>query len=148
MTELDKRLWQQCDIHYAKHRELCLNLQNQHQVNVNLLLLAWYLDGQKLGLDRAQWQEVIQLLSRWESQLLVPYRRLRQRGKARLPAPEYRRMLDVELSLERQGQSLILNWLRRQSLTPHHHNLQNFLHQYDLDPLVVANFQRQKDAVA
>ncbi|MGI2259191.1 TIGR02444 family protein [Shewanella sp. GXUN23E] len=148
MTPLDQRLWQQCDLHYAKHRELCLSLQNQHQVNVNLLLLAWYLDGRRLGLDSSQWQEVTQLINRWEGRLLVPYRRLRQLGKARLPTAEYHKMLDVELSLERKGQNLILKWLGRQSLTPHHSNLEHFLQQYDLDLLAVADFQHQEDAVA
>ncbi|MCL2915957.1 TIGR02444 family protein [Shewanella corallii] len=148
MTTFEQRLWQLCDLHYAKHKDLCLQLQNQHGVNVNLLLLAWYLDGRQQGLSGEQWQQILQHLTEWESKLLQPYRRLRQLGKEQLPQAEYRKMLDVELSLERNGQKLVQKWLGQQSIQPHSHNLSHYLALYDLDISAVAAFGDQTEAVA
>lgn len=148
MTTFDHRLWQSCDLHYARHKDLCLSLQNQFDVNVNLLLLAWYLDSRQQGLSREQWQEISQVLTRWESKLLVPYRRLRQLAKPQLETPEYRKMLDVELSLERNGQKLILKWLGQQSLVPHSQNQSHYLSLFSLTADAVSSFDEQREAVA
>ncbi|MBV7316294.1 TIGR02444 family protein [Shewanella sp. NIFS-20-20] len=108
-TKFNQTLWQRCDTLYEKLQPLCLELQDQHGVCVNLLLLAYYLDERAMGFNLQQWQQLHQQVSQWEEKLLLPYRRLRRLGKSHLSEDEYQQMLGLELRLERQSQRRILS---------------------------------------
>lgn len=125
---LDNQVWQWGDDCYAKNQALCLMLQDSYAVNVNLLLLALYLDSASTGtrtsartsadasgkqtsnklLSNKQWQTLITGVMDWDDNLIVPYRRLRRLAKDRLSQTEYQQMLAVELMLERKAQRSIL----------------------------------------
>ncbi|QDF66101.1 DUF2390 domain-containing protein [Shewanella sp. SNU WT4] len=101
-------LWQDCDLLYAKLQPLCLQLQQQHGVCVNLLLLAYWCDEHGLGLTPMQWQQLQLDVKAWEEVLLLPFRGLRQSSKCLLDTDEYQQMLALELMLERKSQRHIL----------------------------------------
>lgn len=114
VTQLDSQIWQWCDMSYGQNKALCLELQDSCQVNVNLLLLAQYLD---ITLDVAgpreysvqQWQMLATAINEWDERFVSPYRRLRRLAKTNLTENEYQQMLDVELMMERKAQRTILN---------------------------------------
>ncbi|MCL1089938.1 TIGR02444 family protein [Shewanella profunda] len=118
---LDSQIWDWCYMSYGHNKALCLELQDSCQVNVNLLLLAQYLD---MALDATgsrqysteQWQTLAAAVGEWDEKFLSPYRRLRRLAKASLNKDEYKQMLDVELMMERKAQRAITRTLK--GLTP------------------------------
>lgn len=121
LMPLDGDIWHWCDMNYGQNKALCLKLQDCYRVNVNLLLLAHYLDisldvtaPRKYSLE--QWQILVAAVSEWDEQFLTPYRRLRRLAKASLNQDEYQQILDVELMIERKVQGVILNTINE--LTP------------------------------
>ncbi|QYJ78268.1 DUF2390 domain-containing protein [Shewanella acanthi] len=138
---LDNQVWQWGDACYAKNQALCLMLQDSYAVNVNLLLLALYLDNTRTGVSAdtsskqtssnlfssKQWQILITGVMEWDDKLIVPYRRLRRLAKDRLSQTEYEQMLAVELMLERKAQRTILNAVNGLSPTGQQTNLVSYL---------------------
>ena len=142
LNKLDGLLWQDCDDIYLRHQQICLGLQDDHQVNVNLLLLATWLDQQSHLLSLQQWQTLQQDTFKWESRVLLPYRKLRRLSKSCLAADEYQQMLDVELMLERKSQKLILHSLNQLAWQGENSNLASYLSLFNLsdkDYAVLAN---------
>ncbi|MEZ9821230.1 TIGR02444 family protein [Shewanella sp. 10N.286.45.A1] len=132
LNKLDGQLWQDCDDIYLTHQQMCLELQDKHQVNVNLLLLATWLDKQSHFLSLQQWQTLQQDTFNWESRVLLPYRKLRRLSKSCLAADEYQQMLDVELMLERKSQKLILHSLNKLWWQGEIRNLTSYLSLFNL----------------
>ncbi|MFT5788275.1 MAG: hypothetical protein ACI8SJ_000378 [Shewanella sp.] len=132
LSKLDLSLWQDCDSIYLKHQQLCLSLQDEHQVNVNLLLLALWLDTQELQLSAAQWQTLRQDTLKWETRVLLPYRSLRRLSKSCLSDAEYQQMLEVELMLERKSQRLISRSLNKLACQGDSSNLTSYLALFNL----------------
>lgn len=132
LNKLDGQLWQDCDDIYLTHQQMCLELQDKHQVNVNLLLLATWLDKQSHFLSLQQWQTLQQDTFNWESRVLLPYRKLRRLSKSCLAADEYQQMLDVELMLERKSQKLILHSLNKLWWQGENRNLASYLSLFSL----------------
>ncbi|WP_394391380.1 TIGR02444 family protein [Shewanella woodyi] len=133
LNQFDISLWQACDTFYLKHQTQCLQLQDEHEVNINLLLLSIWLDKQTYRLQDQAWSQLKQEIQHWEERVLLPYRKLRKLSKNSLADSEYQQMLDVELMLERKSQALILHKLR---LLPHEgtrSNFEVFLELYQLD---------------
>ncbi|MCH7422514.1 DUF2390 domain-containing protein [Shewanella sp. MM_2022_3] len=132
VTPLDCQIWHWCDMSYGQNKVLCLELQDNCQVNVNLLLLAQYLD---LTSDVAgpreysteQWQQLVNAVWEWDEKFLTPYRRLRRLAKASLNAAEYQQMLDVELMMERKAQRTILHAVNDLSPSGQQTNLVSYL---------------------
>lgn len=138
VTPLDNQIWHWCDKSYGQNQQLCLELQDNHGVNVNLLLLAQYLDlSSNSGLSRdaaavreystEQWQQLANAAGEWDAKLLIPYRRLRRLAKANLNAAEYQQMLEVELMIERKVQRTILNSMNGLSPSGQQTNLVSYL---------------------
>lgn len=123
LNQFDISLWQACDTYYQEHQAVCLQLQDEHEVNVNLLLLSTWLDKQTYQLTPQAWSQLKQEIQHWEQRVLLPYRKLRKLSKSGLVKTEYQQMLDVELMLERKAQALILHKLR---LLPHEGTRSNF----------------------
>lgn len=109
-------IWHACEKRYTQEPREYLVMQEEHGVNVNLLLLAEELDQQGLGITADQWQKLTTEIKDWEMNILTPYRRLRKLAKASFSEVEYQKMLDVELMMERKAQKLIL--LRLNKLKP------------------------------
>lgn len=90
----------------------CLTLQDEHGVNVNLLLLlCWCLDYHRL-LTLSDWQSLLACVK--ESDATIQALRVRRRN-AKAPDAEEHKHYEVfkaeELLLERQQQQLIINQL-------------------------------------
>lgn len=139
-SPIDLSLWRECDTLYMEHQAFCLQLQDEHQLNVNLLLLALWLDKHRYSLASEHWQALQQQTLAWEQKLLLPYRQLRRQSKTILEASEYQQMLDAELMLERKSQAIILNILQSVSVVPLtntgkevHDNLCRYLALFNLD---------------
>lgn len=113
-------LWQQCEQLYRNNPACFIAMQDQFGVNVNLFLLAVYLDGDDhrqseanpISLSSEQWQELSLAVTPWDTSMLIPYRTIRRTGKTQLTAEQYQQMLEVELMLERKSQQLISNAMR------------------------------------
>ncbi|QIR13640.1 TIGR02444 family protein [Shewanella aestuarii] len=105
------KVWQECEQRYLSAPKGYIALQDSHQVNVNLLLLAQYLDQQNYVLSAEQWQQMAQVIEQWEQTILKPFRGLRRLAKAHLTEDEYQKMLEVELIMERKSQKMLLRHL-------------------------------------
>lgn len=133
----DSSLWQESEQLYSLMQSTCMTLHDEYGLAVNLLLLAMTLDNRAVSLGADCWQRLQNELSGWQERILVPYRKLRQLSEPQVEAQEYRRMLDVEMALERNSQRLILTKLngeapQSQQQDPHW-NLNCYLSMFNLD---------------
>ena len=140
LTQFDSQLWQWCDMSYAQNKALCLELQNSCQVNVNLLLLAQYLDitmdvSGPQQYSTEQWQTLMSAVGEWDERFLMPYRKLRKLAKSSLNEQEYQQMLAVELMMERKAQRTILNKLNELSPSGQATNLVSYLSLFGLSDI-------------
>ncbi len=119
VQQLEASLWQECDRIYAQHQATFIGLQDEYGLNINLLLLAIWLDRQAVELTVEHWQQLSKEIDDHDRQVLLPYRQLRKLSKPHLTREEYQKMLEVELMLERKTQKLILEKLDRLKVTPH-----------------------------
>ncbi|MBW3697372.1 TIGR02444 family protein [Vibrio sp. T187] len=117
-----ERLWQ-FSLQYYSVREVkdaCLSLQNNHNGNVNLLLLLKWLDEQQVSFHEEDWHKVQECLGRSEA-LLHSYRELRKRLKHHVVDSLYREALQFELQLEKQQQSDLVDCINSLPLIINHH---------------------------
>ena len=133
VNHFDISLWKICDSYYHQHQALCLELQDNHQLNVNLLLLSLWLDKQDYLLSTQDWSQLQSETHQWEERVLLPYRKLRKLSKNSLASDEYQQMLDVELMLERKSQGLILHKLKQLSPSGESSNLGSYLSLFNLN---------------
>ncbi|MCL1078379.1 TIGR02444 family protein [Parashewanella spongiae] len=126
-------IWQQCEHTYSRNQTVCLPLQDEFGINVNLLLLAHHLDNhchEKYSTE--QWQSFIKAIEQWETKILLPFRRLRKLAKPMINENEYQQMLDLELLMERKSQRLISYKLQLCYPDSLSSNLNNYLSIYNL----------------
>ncbi|AEY00800.1 hypothetical protein GU3_05215 [Oceanimonas sp. GK1] len=100
-------LWQFSELHYARPgvAGACIELQDEHGANVNLLLLLLLLEERGLTLNIAPFLPLLEQ----RRGLFEHWRALRRRLKAQLEADDYAQLLQHELELERwQQQELLL----------------------------------------
>lgn len=84
---------------------LCLQLQDDFGLDVNLVLYACWLAQRNLVLTPAHLAEVDSLTTRWRVQVVQPLRQLRQQWRAVAPAKDLRSAIKaLELQAERQQQ--------------------------------------------
>ncbi|ARD23786.1 MULTISPECIES: DUF2390 domain-containing protein [Shewanella] len=113
MQQFNSLLWRDCDNRYATHRLSYISVQDDYQVNINLLLLAQYLDQQQHPLALAQWESLAATIEDWDTKVVSPYRKLRRLAKTYLQPGEYQQMLDIELMMERKTQQMLLKKLNQ-----------------------------------
>ncbi|MXR69749.1 TIGR02444 family protein [Shewanella insulae] len=133
VNHFDASLWQTCDSLYEKGQLLYLKLQDDYGLNVNLLLLAQWLDEQHYYLSDQDWRQLSEQVETWEQKVLKPYRRLRKLSKHNLAEAEYRQMLEVELMLERKSQGMILRQLRQLPSEQGQANLPRYLGLFQIE---------------
>ncbi len=111
-----EQFWQFSEQHYARPgvAQACLQLQDEHGANVNLLLLLLMLEERGLGAEPAHFLPLLQqrqgLFSQW--------RALRRRLKPRLDNDDYLQLLQHELELERWQQQELLQVLAQHPPRP------------------------------
>ncbi|MDF0535527.1 DUF2390 domain-containing protein [Shewanella yunxiaonensis] len=128
--------WRACEQYYPAIEATAIQLQDQHGIIINLLLLALALDKQQLQLPSDCWQPLQQQVLAWQSRMLSPYRQLRKLAKDFIEQDEYQQMLRVELLLERKSQQLISLTLRHIPLQPTNNtptNRRDYLAQFQLE---------------
>ncbi|WP_298771611.1 DUF2390 domain-containing protein [uncultured Shewanella sp.] len=109
-------LWHECDALYARDPKGYIALQDSYQLNINLLLLAQWLDNlcidhQYLNLNSVIWSELNNKVQAHDQDTLIPFRQHRRASKKTLSSGDYQHMLKKELQLERQTQQFILTLL-------------------------------------
>lgn len=82
--DLHLSLWDFSLTHYARAgvADACLRLQDEHGVNVNLLLWSAWLESRGLFLDAARLRNAQKRIRAWDEHYVVPLRQLRRRMKA------------------------------------------------------------------
>ncbi|WP_144211170.1 TIGR02444 family protein [Shewanella donghaensis] len=113
MQQFNSLIWRDCESLYASNPTSYISIQDDYQVNVNLLLLAQYLDQQAYPLALAQWETLAATIEDWDSKVVSPYRKLRRLAKSRLLPDEYQKMLDIELMMERKTQQMLQKKLNK-----------------------------------
>lgn len=142
-------IWRHCEQSYLANPKFYIHLQDSYQVNVNILLLAQYLDQQHYLLTQQHWELLTGVIEHWETSVLQPYRRLRQITKAHLANDEYQKMLEVELIMERKSQNMLLqklNLLDGETVNSDHcgpSNIQHYLSLFGLDEVNMAELNPQ-----
>ncbi|MBB1385266.1 TIGR02444 family protein [Pseudoalteromonas sp. SG45-5] len=107
--------WQFACTLYAKpgQQTTLLALQNQQGKNVNLCLLLLYLDSLKLSINAQQLNELTQVVSEFDTQVLQPLRTARSYLKINQNtlsdyATIRAELLSAELKLEKQQQHMLI----------------------------------------
>lgn len=127
--------------------EVCLQLQDQHAVNVNLLLWCVWLERRGLVLNQERLGEAQQRIQAWDEHYVIPLRQLRRRMKTEFGVEDAdieqlrRQIKQAELLAEKQVQkeleSVAENWRDTVSDAPLSagHNLHFYLQEYKLNNL-------------
>ena len=135
-------LWQFSCHYYGKPGVMpaCLCVQDEHQGNVNLLLLLVYLDQQELALSDNLLKSLHQSIQQFSSQTTMLQRRTRIELKRRLSPEDYAKtkpaLLEAELALEKLEQAHLLELLEAHSPSHNTHsttNLARYLKLLDAD---------------
>ncbi|MDP5293479.1 TIGR02444 family protein [Oceanimonas sp. CHS3-5] len=102
-------LWQFSEQHYGRPgvAAACLELQDAHDANVNLMLLLLLLEERGLTVDIAPFAPTLEN----RRGMFAHWRTLRRRLKAQLDADDYAQLLQHELELERWQQQELLSVL-------------------------------------
>jgi uncharacterized protein (TIGR02444 family) len=66
----------------------CLELQERHGLDVNLLLLCCWLAERGIAADEAALRQIVEMTDVWQEEVVRPLRAVRSRLKARLSAPQ------------------------------------------------------------
>ncbi|MGH1372045.1 MAG: TIGR02444 family protein [Cellvibrionaceae bacterium] len=110
MIRPDTSLWA-FSLSFYRHPEverLCLQLQDQHGINVNSLLWAIWLDQICLVSDMGIWSRGLAGISHWHKMVVVPLRRVR-RGISRegILGGLRKRLLSWELMAEKRELTML-----------------------------------------
>ena len=97
-------LWQFSLARYGAVESQCLQLQDSHGLNINLLMLCAYCQSEGCALDELQIGELLNHNRQWHQTVIGPYRALRRTLKSQINTDDYQRMLDIELALEKEEQ--------------------------------------------
>ncbi|MFP2768559.1 TIGR02444 family protein [Oceanisphaera sp. KMM 10153] len=119
------QFWQFSEQHYPRPgvAQACLQLQDEHGANVNLLLLLLLLEERGLDVDPAHFLPLLQT----RRGLFDQWRALRRRLKARLDNDDYLQLLQHELELERWQQQELLQVLAQHPPRPGSGSLLTYL---------------------
>lgn len=120
-----EQFWQFSEQHYARPgvAQACLQLQDEHGANVNLLLLLLMLEERGFTVEPASFMPLLAT----RQGLFNQWRRLRRQLKTTLNHDEYLQLLQHELELERWQQQELLQQLRQSPPAPGSGGLLSYL---------------------
>lgn len=123
------QLWDFSLQFYAKPNvaKLCIALQDNAKLNVNVLLLCRLLDKEQQMLHTQSLHQIAECAVKLDASLLTPLRHIRrsipQTTLTESQALDIKKqLLSVELHLEKTQQEQLVAALLRSQLTPSHHN--------------------------
>ncbi len=117
--------WCEAGMHYQQEavKAACLTLQDGHGLNVNLLLLAWWLANHDYELQPEQFRLLDETVRHWHEQQLGTIRQLKSTAQNAHWLEEehrqnlYQKLLDSELAMERIEQRMLLEKLAGMKLS-------------------------------
>ena len=93
--------------------QYCLEWQNRHGANVNLVLFCCWAGCQGLALSQNQLREFEVLIAGWDQQVVQPLRNVRQALKQQQTDDALRQQVfDAELTAEKVVQDKLYQWWR------------------------------------
>ncbi|TKB50943.1 TIGR02444 family protein [Ferrimonas aestuarii] len=107
LWQFGDQIWQHQDA-----KDLCLQLQDDYEIDPNLLLLAILMEHEHQFLTASKFTVLKQAKDEWEERMVGPYRQLRKLAKTSLPKESYQQMLEVELVMEKRSQRLMVKALQ------------------------------------
>jgi len=112
MSKADKNLFWQFSLEFYTRpavADLCLQLQDDHQRQVNIVLWCLWLGQQGKTLDKSGLARALDALQSWQLDVIGPLRHVRRTLKRHgLSNPAiYRQAKQLELELEKQEQGLL-----------------------------------------
>lgn len=139
MSKADKNLFWQFSLDFygcPAVADLCLQLQDDHQRQVNIVLWCLWLGQQGKALDKSSLACALEQLQDWQLEVVQPLRHARKALKHHaLSNPViYRQAKQLELELEQQEQGLLfdlsyslVDYTKRPKLTLAEENLRLYL---------------------
>jgi uncharacterized protein (TIGR02444 family) len=118
---MENPLWAYSLAHYRRNgvEKLCLQLQDEFGLDVNLLLYAAWLASQRQTLTAEHLEAIAAATGDWRREVVQPLRELRRGFKSISGTDKLRgRLAELELAAEQQQQALIYAW--HQSAACHH----------------------------
>lgn len=112
---MSETFWDYCLLVYPQWEKQLLAWQQSHELDVNLYLLAAWLDEEALYLEQATWLALLAESRRIQAQWLAPFRALRLALKAEVSQSHYDELKTQELRLEREAQRQFLALVGRDS---------------------------------
>lgn len=98
--------------------DVCLKLQDELGLNVNLILLLCYAEQHRLQISSKQLKQLVQCVDKWHREYTKPLRRIRRdlalEDSATVEAK--RAIFDAEIELEKAEQKLLLGCYNRLEL--------------------------------
>ena len=103
MSASESAFWQFSLQFYAREgvAPLCLALQDQHGVDVNLLFLLLFLDSKKRGLSATEVRHMDHTVAAWRSRVVQPLRALRRDLKNGVTAMDAQAIEDLRSEIKR-----------------------------------------------
>lgn len=147
---ISNSLWDFSLAHYGKPRvaDACLQLQNSHGVNINLLLWSLWLENRCQALSETRLAAALEAVVAWECNYVQPLRELRRRIKQDFAADltqvaSLREQIKrAELQAEKQEllclECLALDWPETEKPLGRGENLAVYLRSLNLAPGIVA----------
>lgn len=112
---MNNPFWEYSVQQYARPgvAETCLALQDEHRLDVNMLLYAAWLSSVGRQADRAHFEALFGEIHEWRERVVQPLRCLRRQWKDFAPAAQLRGQLQaIELDAERVQQDRMLAFYR------------------------------------
>lgn len=134
---LDKTFWDYAVKLYGKSgvADICLRLQDELSLNVNLILLLCYAEQQRLQLSGEDIDKLVQSIDKWHLEYTKPLRAIRRRlaldDRANPQAKQS--IFDAEMSLEKIEQRILVGVYNQLNLSQSDkpQNLQRYIGRFD-----------------
>ncbi|MGS2723423.1 TIGR02444 family protein [Porticoccus sp. GXU_MW_L64] len=111
MSEVRNQLWQYSLALYPAIEPWCLQMQDDHNANVNLLLLCCFAGSRGQNLTLSQLNDAQDCIASWDQQVVKPLRQLRRQLPLLPQQPKAKQLLlDAELNAERHIQNQLWHW--------------------------------------
>ena len=118
----DNLLWRYSLRLYPDIEQWCLQMQDNHDADVNLLLLCCFAGGCGYHVSPLQLEDARQSITTWQQHLTEPLRQLRRQLLQTELQQHYsaakQLLLDAELVAEHRAQDQLWQWWQQQGATP------------------------------
>lgn len=118
---MNNPFWDYSLVHYAREgvSAACLTLQDEHDIDVNVLLYAAWLASMQQNLNAEHLNGLQECIKPWREQVVRPLRDLRRLWRDVQPAQDLREQLKtLELQAERDQQDQMLAYYRAAPALP------------------------------